>query len=164
MYHTGVRMLIGLGFFAFGVAAVFLLVLPARSIAVLRNPWLPDTPWTRLQIRALGLVLFLFAAVATSMIFAGVSKSARLASLSDFLLADLWLSFVVFWIVGVSSWIAWRFAFVRIFVQRHFTPERLENPAWERRMTTIFCSVLFTLVAIALMLAAGGQRSNNVFQ
>jgi len=31
-------------------------------------------------------------------------------------------------------------------------------------MTTIFCSVLFTLVAIALMLAAGGQRSNNVYQ
>jgi len=74
----------------------------------------------------LGLVLFLFAGVATSMIFAGVSNSARLASFSDFLLADLWSSFVVFWIVGVCSWIVWRFAFVRVFVQRHFSLKGLK--------------------------------------
>ena len=162
MYPASMRTLIGLGFVAFGVVAAFLLVLPARFIAVLRNPWLLDTPWTRLQIRALGLVIFLFAAVATSMILAGVSNSERLARFSDFLLADLWLSFIVFWLVGVSSWIAWRFAFVRVFVQRHFSLERLENPAWERRMTTIFCSALFALVAIALLLAAGRHHSKNI--
>ena len=164
MYHPRMGVLIVLGFFVFEAWAVFVLLFPSRSIEILRNPWLSNTPWTRLQIRAVGLVFFFFAAVGISMAIARVTNSARLSGFSDFLLADLWLSFASLWILGLSSWIAWRFTSVRRYVRRHFPPESLEDPAWERRMTAIFCSALALMLAVAFFLAVSGHNANTFSQ
>jgi hypothetical protein len=150
--------LIATGFVVFGVIGGFFLIRPSFGIRILKNPWMPDTPWNRLQMRALGLVFFLFASVALSMILAKATRSPLVEGFYENLLIALWLVFSALWVLGVSSWIAWRFTSVRVFVRRNFPPEKIEAPAWERGMTAIFCSILAAVLATALLLAT---RSHN---
>jgi hypothetical protein len=150
--------LIATGFVVFGVIGGSFLVRPSFGIRILKNPWMPDTPWNRLQMRALGLAFFLFASVALSMILAKATRSPLLEGLYENLVIALWLVFSTLWILGLFSWIAWRFTSVRVFVCRYFLPGDAEAPAWERRMTVIFCSILAAVLATALLLAA---RTHN---
>jgi hypothetical protein len=118
-----------------------------------------DTPWTRLQMRAVGLVFSLFVIMVVSGILSWHKKSGILESFAENIQIALWFVFVATWVVGVMSFILWRFAAFRIFIRKRFDDEKLDNPAWERRMSVFFCSLLASIVALALILAAGGYHS-----
>lgn len=144
---------------------VFLLVNPSRYMRRNPNRWMKDTPWTRIQLRAVGLVFCLFALMVLSGSMSHDSQSKVFRGFSDNILVALWLAFACVWVCGILSWIAWRFTGVRIWVRQHFSSEELESPAWERRMTITFSALLFLIVASALLMAAAGlhrpQLSRN---
>lgn len=140
----------------FSSVAVILLVRPSLFIRRVRNPWMEDTPWNRLQMRTLGLILCLFMLMVLSSMSRGVLKSEFVEGFHNNLLVALWVTFSMGWIGGILSWILWRFSAVRVFVRRHYSSEKLEDPAWERRITLTFGSLLLFIVATALFLAAKG--------
>lgn len=145
--------------------SVFLLVNPSRYMRRNPNRSMKDTPWTRIQLRAVGLVFFLFTLMVLSGSLSHGSQSKVFRGFSGNILVALWLSFVCVWVCGILSWIAWRFIGVRIWVRQHFSSEKLESPAWERRMTITFSLLLFLIIASALLMAAAGlhppQLSGN---
>jgi hypothetical protein len=118
-----------------------------------------DTPWTRLQMRAVGLVFSLFVIMVVSGTLSWHKKSVILENFAENIQIALWFVFVATWVVGVMSFILWRFAAFRIFIRKRFDDEKLDNPAWERRMSVLFCSLLASIVALALVLAAVGYHS-----
>ncbi len=118
------------------------------------NSRMLDTPWHRTEIRIIGLVVSLFGLILLSAILTEVVKSELVERLNKNLLAALWIAFGAACITGAVSWIGWQFAAVRVFLRNHFVPEQFGSPAWERRMTIIFCSLISAILAIALILAA----------
>ena len=138
--------------------SVILLVRPSLYMRRNPNPWMKDTPWTRIQMRAVGLVFCLFILMVLSGSLRGVSKSDFLIGFSDNILVALLLAFISGWVGGILSWIVWRFAAIRIFVHQHYSSDKLEDPAWERRMTITFSALLLLIVASALFLAAEGYH------
>ena len=60
-----------------------------------------DTPWMRLQLRAVGLVFCLFILMVVSGIVGGNTKTSLLADFHKNLLMALWLAFVATWVVGI---------------------------------------------------------------
>jgi hypothetical protein len=102
--------------------------------------------------------VFLFILMVLSGSSSGVSKSDFLAGFSDNILVALWLAFISVWVGGILSWIVWRFAAIRIFVRQRYSSEKLEDPAWERRVTVTFCALLLLIVASALFLAPEGYH------
>lgn len=135
---------------------VFLLINPSSYMRRNPNPWMKDTPWTRIQLRAVGLVFCLFALMVLSGSLSHDSQSIVFRGFSDNILVALWLAFACVWVCGILSWIAWRFIAVRIWVRHQFPPEELESPAWERRMSIAFSALLLLIVASALLMTAGG--------
>jgi hypothetical protein len=117
-----------------------------------------DTPWTRLQMRAVGLVFCLMVIMVVSGILSGHANSVVLEGFHENILIALWLAFVVTWVFGMITFILWRFMAFRIFIRTHFDNEKLGDPTWERRMSILFCTLLASIVAIALVLAAGGYH------
>ena len=158
MPQTALAILIAVVLSLFAGIGFYLLIRPSQYIRKSKNPWMQDTPWMRLQMRAVGLVFCLFILVVVSGIAGGNTRTDVLAGFHKNLLAALWLAFIVGWVVGVVSWILWRFRAFRSFIRTHFESEKLENPAWEHRMTIVFCSLLTSIVAIAYVLAVGGYH------
>jgi hypothetical protein len=144
--------------FLFAGISVAALIRPSQYIRWSRNPWMADTPWNRLQMRAVGLVFTLFALMVLSGILRSSSKSDLLEGFHNNILISLWLAFLSVWVGGILSWILWRFSAFRILVRKHYDTEKLEDPAWERRMTRTFFSLLLLIVVIALVLAAKGYH------
>jgi hypothetical protein len=142
----------------FSGISVILLVRPSLYLRRYRNPWMEDTPWNRAQMRAVGLVFSLFMLVVLTGIGKGASKSALLEGFHNNILVALWITFLIAWVGGILSWILWRFPAIRTFVRNLYSADKLEDPAWERRMTTTFCSLLSFIVVVALFLAAMGYH------
>jgi hypothetical protein len=140
----------------FAGIGVFLLVNPSRYMRRNPNPWMEDTPWTRIQLRAVGLVFCLFVLMVFSGSMSHDSQSNVFKGFADNMLAALWLAFACVWVGGILLWIAWRFIAVRIWVRKHLSSEELESAAWERRMTIAFSALLLLIVASALLMAAAG--------
>lgn len=138
--------------------SLYLLIRPSQYIRRSKNPWMQDTPWMRLQMRGLGLVFSLFVLMVVSGILGGSTKSTLLGGFHTNILIALWVVFGACWVTGIISWILWRFVAFRIFIRRRFDSEKLENPAWERRMTILFCSLLASIVVVAYFLAVEGYR------
>jgi hypothetical protein len=151
-------LLAGIALTVFAGISITVLVRPSQYIRWSRNPWMEDTPWTRLQMRAVGLVFCLAVIMVVSGILSGNRKSAVLQGFHENILIALWLAFIATWIVGIVSFILWRIMAFRIFIRTHFDSERLGDTAWERRMSVLFCSVLASIVAIAIVLAVGGYH------
>ena len=151
-------LLAGIFLSLFAGISLAVLIKPSQFIRASGNRWMEDTPWTRLQMRTVGLVFCLMVLMAVSGILRGHTNSVILKGFHENVLIALWLAFVATWVFGVISFILWRFMAFRIFIRTHFDSERLENPAWERRMTVLFCSLLASIVAIAFVLAAGGYH------
>ena len=151
-------LLAGIVLTVFAGISITVLVRPSQYIRWSRNPWMEDTPWTRLQMRAVGLVFSLFVLMAVSGILSWHKNSGILKSFADNIQIALWFVFVVTWVVGIMSFILWRFSAVRILIRNRFDDEKLANPAWERRMSILFCSLLVSIVALALVFAAGGYH------
>src|SRR5262249_4137140 len=132
--------------------SIFLLVNPSRYIRRSRNPWMEDTPWMRIQLRAVGLVFCLLVLMVVSGSLSHDSQSSVFRGFSDNILAALWLAFACVWVCGILSLVAWRFIAVRLWVRQHFPSEELESPAWERRMTITFSVLLLLIVASAFLM------------
>lgn len=143
----------------FAGVSLYLLVQPSQYIRRSNNPWMEDTPWMRLQMRAVGLVVALFVLMVLSGIAGGSTKSRILESFHENVLMALSMVFSAFWITGAVSWILWRFIRFRTFIRSHFDSEKLQSVAWERRMTILFCSLFTSIVAIAYLVAVGGHHS-----
>ncbi len=109
-------------------------------------------------MRAVGLVFFLFSIMILSNAFSGGSNSDLLVGFSKNMLAALWLGFISLWVGGILSWALWQISAVKARIRGYFTKEKLENPAWERKMTIVFCTALFCIVGSALVLAALGYH------
>ena len=147
---------IGIVLLLFTGIGVILLVRPSLYMRWNSNPWLKGTPWNRVQMRVVGLVVCLFLLLVASGILSGPSKSKLLASFSDNILVTLWVAFISAWFGGLVSWILWRFASFRTLIHERYSPDKIEGAAWERKMTIWFCSLLFVIVAVTFFLAAKG--------
>jgi hypothetical protein len=140
-----------------GIGLVFL-VSPSLHFRLQPNPFMPDTPWNRLQMRIVGLVVCLFLIEAITGWSGASVKSQLLEGFSDNVLVALWATFIAGVAIGVISWISWRFSAFRSFIRSHYPSDRLQNRAWERSMALIFCSVLLFVVGTSLILAAEGHH------
>jgi hypothetical protein len=110
-------------------------------------------------MRAVGLVFCLFAFMVLSNILSGGSKSVLVGGFSKNMLVALWLAFLAMWVGGILSWILWRISAVRIWIRGRYSADKLEDPAWERRMTITFSALLLSVVGGALFLAAMGYHA-----
>jgi hypothetical protein len=91
----------------------------------------------------LGVFVCLFVLVAVSGAFGGFHKNILIAlSLSPVILPIL-------------LWILWRYSSLQQ-VNRRYLVDGTEDPHWELRMSVAFCSLLFIIVASALLLAMSG--------
>ena len=136
----------------FAGVAVTMLVRPSLLLRHLANPLQRDTPENRVQLRGVGLIFCLFV---LQPILAAVPSSDWLRSFRHNMLIALWASPFA---VPILLWLLWQFS-VRSFVRRAQIEGKSEDPAWELRMSLIFCSVLLLVVALASLLAAGDPHS-----
>lgn len=107
----------------------------------------------RLQLKTVGLVFCLVVLMMVSGIRGDGTNADELEGFHQNVLTALWLVFVGAVVGGIISSILWRFTAFRLFIRSHFENDKLENAAWERRRTIIFCSLLALIVAIAYGLA-----------
>lgn len=145
---------------AVAAISLILLVRPSTYTRRFPNPWMKDTPWTRIQMRVLGLVICLFLLLILSGILSDVSNSKLLAGFSKNILVALWFAFSLAWVGGILSWVLWWFPAFRSFVGRRFGVDKIESVKWEHTITISFCSLLLAIVAAALFLAAAGYHPN----
>ena len=133
----------GITFLFFAAVGVVMLVWPSVLLRHVRNPLQPDTPLNRVHVRTLGVLFCLFVLVAVSGAFEGFHKNILIAlSISPVILPIL-------------LWILWRYSSLQR-VNRRYLVDGTEDPHWELRMSVAFCSLLFTIVASALLLAMRG--------
>lgn len=151
-------LLAGIVLTVFAAFSLTVLVRPSQYIRWSKNPWMDDTPWTRLQMRVVGLVFCLAVIMMVSGILTGHTNSVVLQGFHENILIALWLAFIATWIFGTVSFVLWRFLAFRVFIRTHFDSEKLGDMAWERRMSVLFCSLLASIVAIAFILAIGGYH------
>lgn len=138
-------------FLFFAGLALILLVWPSLFLRRIRNPLMLDTPSNRVQTRGIGLIFSLFVLFVLS---GGTSKSELHEGFHRNILVALWVSIFT---LPILLWILWQFS-VRSFVRRGYINGTSEDPAWERRMTLVFCTALVTAIVLALFLAANGHR------
>jgi hypothetical protein len=128
-------------FFAF--VSMVLLVWPSMFLRHIQNPLQPDAPINRVHARALGVFSCLFLIMTISGPFEGFHRNILLA---------LWTAPVI---LPIFLWILWRYSSLQQVNRRYLTGEA-EEPQWELRMSVAFCSLLFIIVASALLLARRG--------
>jgi len=138
----------------FSGLGLVLLIRPALHFRIFPNPLMRDTPWNRLQMRPLGLILCLFILLVATSGWNGNPKTEVLDGFHNNILIALWVSLFA---APVISWLVWRFS-VNFLVRRGHIDSTMEDPVWERGMTLIFCSILSFIVFIALFLAATGHH------
>jgi len=133
----------GVVFLFFLAIGIVLLVWPSAFLRFFRNPLQPDTPLNRVHMRPVGVITCLFVLLAISGAFEGFHKNILIAlSISPVILPIL-------------LWILWRYSSLQQ-VNRRYLVDGAETPHWELRMGVVFCSLLFILVASALLLAMRG--------
>lgn len=132
---------IGLLFLA-GVGIVFI-VRPSAFLRLVRNPLQPDTPINRVNVRAVGVFVCLFVLVAISGAFNAFHKNILVALTASPI------------ILAVLLWGLWRYSSLQR-VNRRYLAGETDEPHWELRMSVAFCSLLFIIVASALLLAMRG--------
>lgn len=154
-------------FFAFTLFFLFIgLVFLVRPLAYYNLPWVRGAlnptwiskPWTRIQMRAVGLVFSLFALCFFSGVLAGVVKSRVLAALRDSLYVAVLITFFSVWAGGVLSWILWRVGPIRSFISSRYAGKAAEDPEWNQRETFVFCSLLLLILAGAILTGLAGAR------
>ena len=133
----------GIGFLLFAAVGVVLFVWPSAFLRHVRNPLQPDTPLNRVHARTLGVLFSLFVLVAVSGAFESFHKNILIAlSISPVILPIL-------------LWILWRYSSLQR-VNRRYLVDGTEEPHRELRLSVAFCSLLFIIVASALLLAMRG--------
>jgi hypothetical protein len=132
----------------FGVSLI-LLVRPSMFLRHFRNPLQPDIPQNRVQMRGVGLFFCLF----TLMMISGSLKKPE--GFHQNILIALWVSPLL---IPILLWILWRYSPLQQVIRRHLTGERVEDPAWELRMTFTFSGLLLLVVVIAFLLSSMGYH------
>jgi hypothetical protein len=132
---------IGLLFLA--CVGIVLIVRPSAFLRHVRNPRQPDTPINRVNVRAVGVVVCLFVLVAISGAFDAFHKNILVALTASPI------------ILMVFLWGLWRHSSLQRVNRRDLAGET-DEPYWELRMSVAFCSLLFIIVASALLLAMRG--------
>jgi Mn2+/Fe2+ NRAMP family transporter len=133
----------GIGFLFFAAAGIILMVWPSAFLRHVRNPLQPDTPLNRVYTRTLGVYMCLFVLLAVSGALEGFHRNVLMAlSISPVILP-------------VLLWILWRYSSLQQ-VNRRYLVDGTVDPHWELRMSVAFCSLLFIIVASALLLARRG--------
>ena len=139
-------------FLVFAGVSLIALTRPALFLRIFPNPFMPDTPITRVQLRGLGLVFCLVLLMMLSGTLSGTFSSPLVDAFADNVLLALWISAFG---VPILLWILWRVS-VRSFMRRCYINGTFEDPAWERRMTITFSSILLLVVLTAWLFAARG--------
>jgi hypothetical protein len=127
--------------------SLILLLRPSMFLRYSKNPLRPDTPGNRVQMRGVGLFFSLF----TLMIISASLKTPK--GFHQNILVALWVSPLV---IPILLWILWRYSPLQQVMRRHLTGERIEDPAWELRMTFTFSGLLLFVVVTAFLLASMG--------
>ena len=139
-------------FFVFAGISIIALTRPALFLRIFPNPFMPDTPINRVQLRGLGLVFCLTLLMMLSGTLSGAFSSPVVEAFADNMLLALWISFFG---VPILMWILWRVS-LRSFMRHCYINGTFEDPAWERRMTITFSSILLLVVLTAWIFAARG--------
>jgi hypothetical protein len=135
--------LFGVTFVFFAAVGVVLLVWPSAFLRHVRNPLQPDTPLNRVYTRTLGVFMFLFVLLVVSGAFEGFHRNVLIAlSISPVILP-------------IVLWVLWRYSALQQ-VNRRYLIDGTVDQHWELRMSVAFCSLLFIIVASALLLARRG--------
>jgi hypothetical protein len=130
----------------FAGVGVVLLVWPSKFLRHVQNPWQPDTPLNRVQLRPVGIFFCLF----VLLIISGSTKT--LEGFHSNILLALWVSPVI---LPIFLWILWRYSSLQQ-VNRGYLAGEPDSPQWELRMSIAFCSLLLTMVATAFVLGING--------
>jgi hypothetical protein len=146
-------------FIVFAGIGLILLVKPSLHFRLNPNPFMADTPWNRLQMRLVGLIVCLFLTTAITGWSAGAVESQLLEGFSSNILVALWITFVAGVGIGIASAILWKLQGFRSFIRSRYPSDRLQNQAWERRAALVFCAILVFVVGSALILAAEGYHA-----
>jgi hypothetical protein len=154
MTDRGFAVIAGTVLLVFSGVGLILLLYPALHFRVFPNPLMRDTPWNRLQMRTVGLVLCLFILLVVTSGWAGVPKRETLEGFHNNILVALWVSLFA---APIICWILWRFSVDFLVRHGHIDPS-MEDPAWERGMAVTFCSLLLLTVLFALFMAARGHH------
>jgi hypothetical protein len=154
MTDGGFAVMAGIVLLIFSGVGLILLIHPALHFRIFPNPLVRDTPWNRLQMRTVGLVLCLFVLLVVTGGWAGDPKRETLEGFHNNILVALWVSVFA---APIICWILWRFS-VDFLVRRGHLDPAMEDPAWERGMAVAFCSLLLLTVLIALFLAVRGYH------
>jgi hypothetical protein len=144
--------LFGIVFLIFGGVGLILLTRPALFLRLFPNPFMPDTPINRVQLRGLGLGVCLMLLMMSSGMLSGALTSPTIEAFADNMLLALWISFFG---IPILLWIIWQVS-LRAFMRRCYINGTFEDTAWERRMTITFCSILLFTVTAAWIFAAKG--------
>jgi Mn2+/Fe2+ NRAMP family transporter len=126
--------------------SVILLIWPSKFLRHIQNPWQPDTPLNRVQIRPVGIFFCLF----VLLIISGSTKT--LEGFHRNILLALWLSPVI---LPIFLWILWRYSSLQQVNRRCLAGEP-DSAQWELRMSVAFSSLLLTMVAAAFFLGVNG--------
>jgi hypothetical protein len=119
---------------------------PAKFLPHVQNLWLPDTPLSRVRIRPIDVFFVLF----VLLIISGSTKT--LEGFHKNILLALWASLII---MPIFLWILWRYSSLQQVNRRYLAGEP-DLAQWELRTSAAFCSLLFTMIAIAFLLAKSG--------
>jgi hypothetical protein len=151
--------LLPVAFVVFAGTGLILLVNPALHFRIHSNPFMADTPWNRLQMRWVGLIVCLFLSTVITGWLSGAVKSQLLEGFSSNILVALWITFIAGIGIEIASAILWNLQSFRSFIRSRYSSDKLQNRAWERRAALIFCALLLFIAGTALILAAEGYHA-----
>jgi hypothetical protein len=143
MSDTWFAPIFAIGLLFLACIGIVLIVRPSPFLRLVRNSLQPDTPFNRVNVRAVGVFLCLFVLVGISGAFDAFHKNILVALTASPI------------ILAVFLWGLWRYSPLQRVNRRYLTGET-DEPHWELRMSVAFCSLLFIIVASALLLAMRG--------
>jgi hypothetical protein len=129
-------------------AGIALLLWPSAWLRRSRNPWQPDTPENRVQMRGVGLVVCLF----LTLVVSGFGSGPVVEGFHRNILLALWMSFLG---VPIFFWALWRVSPLRRVGRMILTGELAEQ-RWELWMSLVFSGLLLSIVLTAFFLAFKG--------
>jgi hypothetical protein len=129
-------------------AGLGLLLWPSVLLKRSRNPWQPDTPENRVQMRGVGLIFCLF----LTLVVSSFGSSPVIAGFRQNILLALWVSFFS---VPIFLWVLWRVSPLRRVGRMMLTGELAEQ-RWELWMSLAFSGLLLSIVLSAFLLALKG--------
>jgi len=128
----------------FASVGVLLLTRPSLYARWFPNALMPPTPWNRIQMRGLGLVLCVFLVLVCSGVFSTNVKPGVLKGFHKNVLIALW---ACFFLTPIFCLVVWKTSVW--LVRRGYVNGTFDDDAWERAVSIAFCSMLVVIVGLA---------------